>query len=144
MNISLSEKQTQRNRKTPKLKVAKTLSSQQRSPAHRHEHASTPFSVALRYWKLKLASRWRNGKESTSQWRRLKRHSFDPWVGKIPWRRKQQPTPVFLPGKFNGLKSLVGYSPWGHKKPDPMEQLNMHTLETHIPFITGTQLTVAD
>ena len=105
MNISLSEKQTQRNRKTPKLKVAKTLSSQQRSPAHRHEHASTPFSVALRYWKLKLASRWRNGKESTSQWRRLKRHSFDPWVGKIPWRRKQQPTPVFLPGKFNGLES---------------------------------------
>ena len=37
------------------------------------------------------------------------------WVGKIPWRRKRQPTPVFLPGKFHGQRSLVGYSPWGRK-----------------------------
>ena len=36
----------------------------------------------------------------------------DPWVGKIPWRRKRQPTSVFLPGKFLGQRSLVGYSPW--------------------------------
>ena len=36
---------------------------------------------------------------------------FDPWVWKIPWRRKWQPTPVRLPGKFHGLRSLVGYSP---------------------------------
>jgi len=35
------------------------------------------------------------------------------WVGKIPWRRKWQPTPVFLPGKSHGWRSLVGYSPWG-------------------------------
>ena len=40
---------------------------------------------------------------------------FDPWVGKIPWRRQWQPTPVFLPGKFHGWRSLVGYGPWGHK-----------------------------
>ena len=40
-------------------------------------------------------------------------HGFNPWVGKIPWRRKWQPTPVFLPGKSHGQKSLVGYSPWG-------------------------------
>ena len=33
---------------------------------------------------------------------------FDPWVGKIPWKRKWQPTPVFLPGKFHGQRSLVG------------------------------------
>ena len=39
---------------------------------------------------------------------------IDP--GKILWRRKWQPTPVFLPGKFHGLRSLVGYSPWGHKE----------------------------
>ena len=44
------------------------------------------------------------------QYRRLE---FDPWVGKIPWRRKWQPTPVFLPGKFHGQRSLVGYSLWG-------------------------------
>ena len=41
---------------------------------------------------------------------------FSPWVGKIPWRRKLQPSPVFLPGKSNGQKSLVGYRPWGHKR----------------------------
>ena len=38
---------------------------------------------------------------------------FDPWVRKIPWRRKWQPTPVLFPGKFHGWRSLVGYSPWG-------------------------------
>ena len=38
---------------------------------------------------------------------------FDPWVGKIPWRREWQPTPVFLPVKFHGQRSLVGYSLWG-------------------------------
>ena len=43
------------------------------------------------------------------------RPGFDPWVGKIPWRRKWQPTPVFLPGKFHGWRSLVGYSPWGRR-----------------------------
>ena len=41
---------------------------------------------------------------------------FSPWVGKISWRRKWQPTPVFLPGKFHGRRSLVGYSPWGRKE----------------------------
>ena len=40
---------------------------------------------------------------------------FDPWVRKIPWRGVWQPTPVFLPGKSHGQRSLVGYSPWGHK-----------------------------
>ena len=39
------------------------------------------------------------------------RHRFDPWVGKIPWRRNWQPTPVFLPGEFLGQRNLVGYSP---------------------------------
>ena len=40
------------------------------------------------------------------------RSGFDPWVRKIPWRRKWQPTPVFLPGESHGWRSLVGYSPW--------------------------------
>ena len=51
-----------------------------------------------------------SGKESACPYRRLKRHGFDPWVGKIPWRWKWQPTPVFLPGKLHGHKSLMGYS----------------------------------
>ena len=50
---------------------------------------------------------WLSGKESSYQCRRC---GFDPWVGKIPWRRKWQPTPVFLPGKSLGQRSLRGYS----------------------------------
>ena len=42
-----------------------------------------------------------------------KRREFDPWVGKIPWRRARQPTPVFLPGESHGQRSLEGYSLWG-------------------------------
>ena len=41
---------------------------------------------------------------------------FDSWVGKIPWRRKWQPTPVFLPGESHRQRSLAGYSPWGPKE----------------------------
>ena len=46
------------------------------------------------------------------------RPKFEPWVGKIPWRRKWQPTPVLLLGEFHGQRSLVGDSPWGHKESD--------------------------
>ena len=60
--------------------------------------------------------RWLSGEESACQCRRCRRRGFDPWVGKIPWRRKWQPTPVFLPAKFHGQRSLVSYSPWGHKQ----------------------------
>ena len=48
---------------------------------------------------------------------------FDPWVRKIPWRRKWQPTSVFLPGESHGQRSLVGYSPWGHKELDMTKRL---------------------
>ena len=56
-----------------------------------------------------------DGKESTCQCKRCKRHGFDPWVGKIPWRKAWQPTPVFLPWKSHG-QSLVGFSPWGRER----------------------------
>ena len=46
------------------------------------------------------------------------------WVGKIPWRRKWLPTPVVLPGKSHGQRSLAGHSPWGHQESDVSEQLN--------------------
>ena len=49
---------------------------------------------------------------------------FDPWVRKIPWRRKWQPTPVLLPGKFHGWRSLEGYSPWGRKELDTTDLLH--------------------
>ena len=53
-----------------------------------------------------------------------RRPGFNPGVGKIPQRREWQPTPVFLPRKFHGWRSLVGYSPCGHKESDTTEQLN--------------------
>ena len=49
------------------------------------------------------------------------RPGFDAWIGKIPWRRKWQPTPVPLPGKSNRQSSPVGYSPWGHRELDTTE-----------------------
>ena len=51
---------------------------------------------------------------------------FDPWVRKIPWRSKWQPSPVLLPGKSHRRRSLVGYSPWGCKESDTTEQLHFH------------------
>ena len=51
-------------------------------------------------------------KDPACQYRRRKRHRFVAWVGKISWRRKWQPTPVFLPGKSHGPKNLTGYSTW--------------------------------
>jgi len=47
---------------------------------------------------------------------RCKRCELNPWVRKIPWSRKWQLTPVFLPGKFHGQRSLANYSPWGSKE----------------------------
>ena len=60
-------------------------------------------------------------KESVCQRRKLR---FEPWVGQMPWRRKWQPTPVFLPGKSHGQRSLVGYSPGGHKESDTTKQFH--------------------
>jgi len=45
-----------------------------------------------------------------------RRPRFYLWVGKIPWRREWQPSAIFLPGEFNGQRSLVGDSPWGCKE----------------------------
>ena len=53
-------------------------------------------------------------------------YRFYFWVRKIAWRRKWQPTLVFLPEKFHGQRSLAGYSPQGHNKSDMTEQLNTH------------------
>ena len=53
-----------------------------------------------------------------------RRREFDPWVGKIPWRKVWQPISVFLPVESHGQRSLVGYSPWDHKALDMTEQLN--------------------
>ena len=51
-----------------------------------------------------------------------RRPGFDPWVGKIPWRRAWQPTPVFLSGESQGHRSLAGYGPWGCKESDTTDK----------------------
>ena len=56
---------------------------------------------------------------------------FNSWVRKIPWRREWLPTPVCLPGEFNGQRSLANYSPWGHKELDTTEQLTDTHTYTH-------------
>ena len=60
---------------------------------------------------------WLSGKESACQCRR---HGFDPWVRKIPWKTKWQTTPVFLPGRSHGQRSLVSYSPRGCESKTPL------------------------
>ena len=66
---------------------------------------------------------WFSGKESACQCRRLR---FNPWLGKIPWRRKWQLTPVFLPGESHRQKSLMGYNSCGSKELDTTHQVNNH------------------
>ena len=60
-----------------------------------------------------------------------RRHGLDPWVGKIPVRRKWQPTPLFLPKKSHGQRSLVGHSPWGCKELDMTEHACIIRLVRH-------------
>ena len=75
-----------------------------------------------------------SGKEPACQCRRLKRHGFDPWVRKIPWRRAWQPTPIYLPGESHGQRSLVRYSPWGCKGLDTTEWWTLTDWYTDIQY----------
>ena len=77
---------------------------------------------------------WRSGNESACQCRR---HGFHPWVRKILWRRKWQLTPVFLPGKSHGQRSLEGCSPWDHKESDTTECLNTIINTTLFPTMAA-------
>ena len=77
------------------------------------------------------------GRESACQCRRHKRCGFHPWVGKIPWRRKWQPTPVLLPGKSHGWRSLGSYSHRVSKS-----QTRLSSTQTHVPSIVLSALPV--
>ena len=69
-----------------------------------------------------------SGKEPACQCRRWKRHGFEPWVRKILWRRKWQPTLVFLPGESHGQRSQVGCGPRSPKESDTTEPLSRLSL----------------
>ena len=67
-----------------------------------------------------------------------RRSGFDPWGGKIPWRRERLPTPVFWPGEFHGLYSL-----WGHKELDMTEQLSLHRANLRTPKLSTILLYIS-
>ena len=60
-----------------------------------------------------------------------RRLMFNPWVGKIPWKREWQPTPVFLPGQSHGHRSLAGYRPWGCTDSDRTESTEQQQQQQH-------------
>ena len=72
--------------------------------------------------------RWHSGKESACQCRRCKGCRVNSWARKTTWRRKWQPTPVFLPRKPHGQRSLVGYNPCSSKESNTTEWLNTSLL----------------
>ena len=77
---------------------------------------------------------WLSGKESACE---CKRRGLDPWFGRIPWRRKWQPTPVFLLGKSHGQRSLADYRPWSCQELDTNE-VTEHVLRA--PWINMNEL----
>ena len=96
---------------------------------HTHTHTHTHTRVA------------HSIKETCLQCRRPE---FNPWVGKISWRKEWISTPVFLPGKFHEQRSLVGDSPWDHKELDTTEGLQHIHTHAHIYFNTSISLLIFD
>ena len=95
------------------------------------------FSSIIGFWAIYRASLVTQQAMQEMQWRKCK---FDPWVGKMPWRRKWQPTPVFLPGEFHGQRSVAGYNPWGHKRvrcelATKQQQQKLLTIGSHICLV---------
>ena len=98
--------------------------------SHQQTYPKVSWDFNLMYETLVWLPRWCSGKESACQCRRLSRRGFDPWVGKIPWRRKWQPTLVFL-----------WKIPWteepGGQELDMAEWLSMHTLDPSKDILVG-------
>ena len=80
-------------------------------------------------WSHTYTCRWYSGKESACQCRRHRRHGFKAQAGKIPWRRKWQPTPVFLPGKSHRQRSLGRLQSMG------LQRIGHNLVTTHTTYI---------
>ena len=63
--------------------------------------------------------------QTVKNWPAMQDTQFDPWMGKIPWRKEWLPTPVFFPGEFHGQRSLTDYSPWDHRELHTTDQLTL-------------------
>ena len=139
--------------KDPGLMISSESTGPSRHQSGPRRHQPTPISLSSYMCRCRLFSlactgpvtwstltnrlpRRHSGQESTCQCRRCQRCRFDPWAGKIPWSRKWQPTPGFLPGDFNGQRSLAGYGPWGCVELGMVEGLSSHThTHTHTPWL---------
>ena len=82
----------------------------------KHILTNTPLKIIIS-WASQVALAVKNLPANSGD----KRGEFNGWVGKIPWRRAREPTPVFLLGESHGQRSLVGYNPWGRKESDTIE-----------------------
>ena len=108
--------------------------------SHRVEHdwsdlAAAAAAAMITFW-ASQAAWWLKKKKSAVQ-EMPKTQIWHSWV-EISWNRKWQPTSVFLPGKFHGQRSLVGYSPWGRKKADTTEWLSTHIHTDYILYQYST------
>ena len=95
------------------------LSSKQSNATYPWHHRGSPFDVQPVLFTASLVAQ--TVKLLPTMRETLVQSWEIPWVRKIPWRRKWQPTPVLLPGKSHGWRRLVGYSPWGHRESDMTE-----------------------
>ena len=85
---------------------------------------SISYYTLVMFWDFQVAE-WLSGKESTCYCREHQRPRFYPWVRKIPWRRKWQPIPVFLPGKIPWTEEPGGPQSMGSKESDTTERLSI-------------------
>ena len=92
------------------------------------------------YWSDLAAAGGASNKEPTCQFRRHKRHGFNPWVRKIPWRRSWQPTPIFLPGESQWQRSLAVTVHRVAKSWRQVKQLSMHECEFHLELVIHEEI----
>ena len=83
-------------------------------------HSAAGFGGSLNRSKAPLVASW---KRRRLPMQKAREGGFDPWMGKMPWRRARQPPPVFLPGEPHGQRSLAGHSPWGRRELDTAEHI---------------------
>ena len=103
-------------------KKTKTLSSN-RLPSHSSMLSNFLGETTIDSWASLVAQPVKNPPADAGD---IKRRGFNPWDGKIPWRRAWRPTLIFLPGKFHGQRSLEAYSLWSCKESDKTEHLCTH------------------
>ena len=119
-------------RVTAHISLLKALGSSQSNKQKLLDRDVHALLWSPRLWSMVLSPGFHQGFPGGSAGKRIclqcRRPGFDPWLGKIPWRREWLPSPVFWPGDFHGQRSLEGYSPWGWKESDMTERFHFTLL----------------